>query len=694
MLLKINVKKLVAVFMAVVMVLAAMPALADVTSDNSMLFTADFEGYTSDGDDKPQGKKADGSTFAMTVWNADIANSAAIIVPGNDPEYGTTLVMTKSASSNKALGVGLADTFISSTTKDPFDSTKNLVIETAVKRTAVSGSDIVIDMAMPDVAGKNYTLVKLGKDGKLYANIDPVAEKNTEVGKYETDTWYELKIELSPSTKLATVTIDGGEYENTLVYCSEMSGNAARMLIFGFRNTATVASDLHIGYLNVYYTAPKALSDIGVNFATTFDGFKVGNLQTNSYGNNGSLETSAGRVDYFANGMFHRYNGAVKTDVQIVDLVDELSSELGAGHGKGLKVGHNAIQNQLYYELTSPYAQNLSSGIVVFEYDFLADSSGLTSAPMIWLSDTSNNTVYKNHVLTTGNDIDANKWYRIISVIDLDNDKYSLYAYDINTPNVIKKTVASNVVIDKDAVLKRLNFYSGKPGSSRVDPTAWTYMDNIKIYSSADLSFDKALNIGNASVKSDLAKPVVVSYNTPLSSANVKLTCNGAEVDATKTIVGKTVSVIPVTGAFAPESNYKIELTDITDVFGNKTDKTIEFTTGKKYTLTYQLVRRDSNTNETTPIDELEQNACIAIELSSNDGTKFGLRGGVGVYDKSTNELLKLTAWNLTAEDQLKTYRKWDYMPTQIDNPDTQYVKLFVWEADMTPMHEAVTFSK
>ena len=686
MLLKINVKKLAAVFMALVIILVAMPALADVTSDNSMLFTADFAGYTSDGDDKPQGKKADGSTFAMTVWNTDTANSAAIIMPENDAKYGTTLVLTKSASSKKVLGVGLNDNFINSDNA-PFDFTKTVVIETAVKRNAISGSDIAIEMFMPDVSGKNYTLVKLGRDGKLYANIDAVANKSTEVGKYETGIWYDLKIELSPSTKLATVTIDGGEYENTLIYCSEMSGNAARRVIFGFRNIIEEAADLHIGYLNVYYTAPKALSDIGVNFATTFDGYKVGNLVTNSYGNNDRLESSAAREDYFTNGMTHRYNGAVQSDVQIVDLEEKLGSELGAGHGKGLKVAHNGLLNQLYYLLQAPYSQNLSSGVVVLEYDFLGESDGTFTSPGFLYNSTN---ILQS--LEVGSDIEKNKWYKIVTVIDLEKDKYSLYAYDINTPNVIKKTVVNNAELAKDAVLNRLYFYSGKPGSNRVEPTAWSYMDNIKIYSSADLSFDKALNIGNGSVKSDLAKPVVVSYNTPLSSANVKLTCNGVEVAATKTIVGKTVSVIPATGAFAPKSSYKIELKDITDVFGNKTDKTIEFTTGKKYTLTYQLVRY--NSGETTPIYELEKNACIAIELFSNDGSKFGLRGGVGVYDKSTNELLKLTAWNLTAEDQLKTYRKWENMATYIDDPETQYVKLLVWDADMTPMHEAVTFSK
>lgn len=616
---------------------------------------------------------------------------------GTDAKYGTTLVLTKSETFARA-GFSLDN-------RSSFGTTGTNVIEFAIKRDQIAGSDIFVRAMGNTSSGGAFSdndgidFVKFTKDGKILVNgskkggsyhatkLDSfTALEHTgllPVGNYEAGVWYEVKIEYVPDDSyyvddenknyngLSVITINGGEYNNKVVYTAKVHGNPIFRLNFRFENyTSGQKADMHLGYLKTYDSSvAKTIDDISEyeNKLVDYSDYNVGTYKSNAYRNH----DNSASLKYFRDGFVYNINGNTDESAQIVNI--------GGTHGNVLKFGKVvANHHQLKYMFEAPYSKPYLSKVVGMEFDLYLTSDvdlrfliGTNSG--YFLTDTVSDTAFKG-----GNQLKKDTWLKAIMTLDVPNKGYSLTIYDENDmAKFYRNGSLTQADLGKFDNIKAIGIYP-KPKTD----DAYIYLDNFKIYTQSTQSFSKLDNVTDG-VTTDLDKAVTAFFNAPVNEANVTLKCDGTPVSAKVITAGNFVNVIPSQGYFEGEKNYTLEIKNAKNIFGNTIDKDISFTTGKNTTITYRLVNSAGD-----PIDNLQKGAKFQLNLTSNNGKVIPMKAALCVFDNATNELLNIYSWFYTQDSNMRTQYDWTALPVNVTDFDKQHLRLFIWDENNVPMVE------
>ena len=250
-------KKFLFIMLSLVVICAAFV----VSQGDAYAYSAgyDFEDYTSD----------DGKTLPAGFGGGA---GDGYVKPGKDKIYGTTLVLGKEAGAATGSGAFLPR-------PATVDVNKAIVIETAIMRTEIEGGDYAITM-WGGAKGQQY--ISFLSDGRIF--IGPTvyqssaggADIGDNRGTYEANTWYTIKGIYTPATKMLTIMIDGGDYDNLVVKRANWAGPDTLSEI-GFemrRPVADKAADLHIAYARMSNEAPEKA--VYANTRQSFESFDEG----------------------------------------------------------------------------------------------------------------------------------------------------------------------------------------------------------------------------------------------------------------------------------------------------------------------------------------------------------------------------------------------------------------------------------
>lgn len=588
--------KTVSILVVLILVMSwiAVPSMAE---DNDIINT-DFSDYTSPG----------GTTAppGMNIFNA--VSGKAQCLPVEDEVYGTTAQLSLSVDSMKYLALGK---YITS------DPTRVFVLETAVKRHDIAGADFAIDLWS---GGKQ--LVKFDKSGKLY-----VGDK-TLVGTYESDVWYELKIEYLASSKQLKVKINGGKYENTVI-SKEWEQIAFTELDFGMRNcNDSAASDASIAFCKMYYTDTMNVYD---NIQVSFDNYDEGNLS------NSALSSTSSKYE-FANGFTCSFAHERAFSME----------EVVPSRGKSMAMESNGGVNQFVLPLGNNYINKFESGIYYMDFSasvgtnmllqVIADGTGTDVIsgkngyffPLYMGAD--NSYIQIGSVDKAEDRLDFawenNKWYDFSFAFDMDSKTLT---FTIANPDDEYDTAQIIRSIEGFTDVTKLAIASGSFGTGHT----LSYIDDIKVYEEAPLevlSINPPAGTGAAS----LTGICTVRFNMPLlpncaSTDNVSFVGGGlTEEDYDIYIIGKTALCIQAHEGLEPNTEYTVTINSVSDIFGSSIDTPVvlTFTTSEFIYITApQYTWRGENTDMSTTI-------------KFNDGVYRDVLVLYGVYDKATNALL------------------------------------------------------
>ena len=552
-----------------------------------------------------------------------------------DDKYGTTLVFSKSEKFYRN-GFGL-------NIRPTFDKNKNIVIKTAIKRDKIEDSDVYITMlgygsgASSATSEYGFDMVKFMRNGDIYVNASKnnntyVDGSNILAGKYETGVWYELVIEYSASNKFAMVTIDGGMYDNTVIYCSKMSGNQAERVSISMMNmqaNTTHASDMHIAYIDVYYTAAKTVDNIAVNTALDFENYKEGTLKSNAAG------TTAAKNNLTC-GVRHHIGTAQENDTVI--------EKLDSSHGKSLKIADNGLSwNQLRFPLDAPYAKPFTTGKNIFEFEIYGGSTMLANI-FISHSESVDGKTYFNYPLTFddafGNNngtVIKNKWLKVICTFDMESKECTMLVYDIENPS--DKYQVGPIDISSHGNITQVAVYAGGGNANDGGPT---YIDNIMVYNEpADFSIIKSTPV-SGEIDAPFLNNIVLNFSHEIASGSDGIRLLGgniADTDYTAELLPckRTIIIKP----FFPLdtlTDYKVNISGLTDTGGNVMNLTgaVEFKTADYITITPAQFTSTSG-RKLTSIEK--GNITATVDVRVNDGETYPFLIIYALYNKSDNAL-------------------------------------------------------
>lgn len=570
--------------------------------------------------------------------NKKIYAGTGTIAKVADGKYPYSLVFTKSEKFWRS-GFGID-------VRPKMESNKNVVIKTAIKRDFKDDSDLYITSLgyAPGESASSlnhgYDWVSFMRTGEIYVLGSKVDSKyiegtNTYFGKYEEGVWYEITIEYTPSTKFATVTIDGGIYDNNIQYSKIMSGNIPERVSVSLRNmveSTTKKGDMHIGYLDIHYSeSAKSVNDFKVDTKLDFNDYNIGTLESNA------IKVSQNAYNLLSCGIKHHVGATADEDTSIV--------KFDSAYGKSLKMADYGKQwNQLRFPLEAPYAKPFSEGKNIFEFSIYGGTD-MTMLILVSLSDgstTSSNTTtltFKDDFNTSSSYLKKHTWLKGICTFDLENGKYTLLFYQKDNPE-------NSYIITKDISaytnVTQVGLYTGS--GSPVDGDA-TYIDDIHIYSEKPdfdvLDSSHYNNMQNAPILND----IVLNFTHEIKEGVDTISLNGGNLTSDDYEVSlmpcKRTVVIKPKYDLKTLTEYTISISGLKDINDNtiNVDEIIKFKTCDNITIS-PVEFTDESGKAVYKITPGKISA--SVEISVNDGGAYDFLMVYALYNKSTDELVQI----------------------------------------------------
>lgn len=606
--------------------------------DRLVSFSESFDTYSdTTGKGKPNGMEISGITGSETT-----------VMPGTDEIYGGTAVLTKAA--NKSNSGAIEKKGVT------FDSSKSLYIETAIKTNAVSTTTV-------DVWPNQF--VRFDTSGKLYAgHINGTG--GTQIGTYEADTWYDIKIQYVPSSKNLILTIDGGMYDSTVVQIENwVALSSGFALDMGYRDWSSHSEDstVEFGYLKIYQKSAEPFYN---DIRSTFDGYKVGAITDNAY-------TGQKYCNGFENDKNHANVSIAETDT---------------AHGKSMAVVATGEWSPLQYKhsLNAPYATKVLDGTAVIEYSVKFAEYAKTNLICDTAQAGSDGKKYfTTAYITEGSKfgkltVEEDTWYRIVTVADVDG---ALSQYMYEEANPANFGVASDKDISSYGGLSTIAIASYGIADTQTD----VYIDNIRIYTASDMALLSKSEFA-PDYTAMLNQGVVFEFTSPLKYALVEVKADDEIVPAANYKISKAGNYVIVTPAslYDEETDYTVTVTQACDVFDNIIKKvgSVSFATGKLKDISAPVFTKGGNV-----ITSLENGTISAdVNFAFGDGAAHTVKMFFALYNKTTGKLegVDVSTKNITADNIL--------LSLDVKDASDSYVTVFAWDGSLNPYIEEVSLGK
>ena len=590
-------KKVASVFVA--MALVCIYLCIPVSADTKILDTDFSDFITTDGTSAPPG---------MAVFNPH-ANDATCL-PVQDSKYGTVAYMSM-PKSNKNYALGF---YLSATTDKAF------VLETAVKRSSISGADFVID-----VYANGKKMLNFGKDGNLYFG-------DSKIGDYDINVWYEIKIKYVYSTKTLMACINGGGYEYAQ-FTKEWEQFTFTECDLGFRNqTQNVASDAYLGYCRAYLSDDTNFYD---NLHMSFENFGNGALSN-------SAHTSDDSAYYFGNGF-----SVSKADSE------SFSVEASEGYyGNSLKIAAPGGEKKFNLLLQRPYIKAFESGKYYFDVSVKVGSGmnlGMTAAgasdsfyPFYLGED--------HEAVFVGSQSDEDKiafswehskWYRVSVAFDMDEKTMAFKIQDPENPSDYAEGEYSFEGFDSITELALISY-------SAESLSEYSYADEIRIYEAAPLQILSCFP-ANGAKNVSLTEKCIITFNIPVDTQSLTneaamLSGGGLAEDDFEVyaLPGGTTIVIEPYESFEMSEEYKVTLSGVCDIFGQSlADTSIIFTTKNVSSLTTPVFKNGAG-SIISSVQAGEINT--SVDMVFTDNVSRPVLALFGIYNAADNSVCALTA--------------------------------------------------